>query len=139
LITFFSEDISFTLQDEQAVNKWLNNIVKHYNKSVNYVNYIFCNDIYLLNLNKKYLNHDTMTDIITFQYNEQSNNIESDIFISIERVKENATKFGVAFEEEILRVMVHGLLHIFGYNDKSQEDRNNMRTLETKWISTYRK
>jgi probable rRNA maturation factor len=139
LITFFSEETSFKLQDEPLVINWLDKIVIHYKKPVNYINYIFCNDIYLLKLSKKYLSHDTYTDIITFQYNQPLKPIESDIFISVDRVEENAQIYRVESKDELLRVLVHGLLHLVGYNDKTYEQRKTMRALENDWISLFKK
>jgi probable rRNA maturation factor len=139
LITFFSEETSFKLQDEPLVINWLDEIVIHYKKPVNYINYIFCNDIYLLKFNKKYLSHDTYTDIITFQYNQPLKPIESDIFISVDRVEENAQIYRVESKDELLRVLVHGLLHLVGYNDKTYEQRKTMRALENNWISLFKK
>lgn len=104
------------------------------------INYIFCSDQYLLSINKQYLNHDTLTDIITFDLSEKDSEILlSDIYISIERVKENAKQFEVKFEQELLRVIVHGALHLIGYKDKTATQKTTMRRMETRWINHYTK
>ena len=95
------------------------------------MSYIFCDDTYLLDINLQYLNHDTLTDIITFDYSDE-NTISGDIFISIQRVRDNAKKFNVDFEEELLRVMSHGVLHLLGFNDKTESDKDLMRNKRTK-------
>lgn len=94
------------------------------------IQYIFCDDAYLLEINQQYLRHSTLTDIITFRYEEFPHPLHSDIYISIERVKENAVKFGVSFELELNRVLVHGVLHLLGYKDKSGEEKKKMRLAE---------
>jgi probable rRNA maturation factor len=101
------------------------------------VNYIFCEDDYLLQINKDFLKHNTYTDIITFQYNAGGEPAESDIYISVDRVRENASKFGVPFLEEIYRVIFHGALHICGYKDKSDKDARKMRAMEDHYLSRY--
>ena len=109
-----------------------------YNSITCELNYIFCNDKYLLDINTRYLNHDFYTDVITFDYC-LGNNISGDIFISIERVKENSILYNVAFEEELLRVIVHGLLHLLGFMDKSKEEKKLMRDLEDSCILMFQK
>ena len=100
------------------------------------INYIFCDDTYLHNINVTYLQHDTLTDIITFDYNE-GEVVHSDIYISVERVRENAGIFGVNFEDELLRVLAHGLLHLCGYKDKTEADSAMMRTKEEEAMKLY--
>lgn len=109
-------------------------MTKKEKKSVGYINYIFCSDNYLLEINKDYLNHKTLTDIITFD-NSDGTLIESDIFISIERVRENAIKFDTTFQLELYRVLIHGILHLCGYKDKNEEEKNLMREKENKYIN----
>lgn len=131
-IEFFSEDIAFELHNSNAIIDWVHQVAAAEEKSISKLNYIFCSDKYLLDLNIKYLNHDTLTDIITFGYDEEKKLIEGDIFISIERVKENAALFQTSVEMELNRVIIHGVLHLCGYKDKSEEDANLMREKENK-------
>ena len=128
-ITFHKEEVDFNMPDEGALQKWLEDVVVSKKKSIVQLTYIFCSDEYLLNINQTYLNHDYFTDIITFPY-KQGNEIESDIFISIDRIEENARTFDSTFERELLRVMAHGVLHLLGYKDKSTEEEAEMREQE---------
>jgi probable rRNA maturation factor len=116
---------------------WLEKIISDHSKSVHYINYIFCDDTYLLEINRQYLNHDDYTDIITFPYHLADRPIESDIFISTERVKENAESFGTSFDDELLRVMAHGLLHLLGYGDKDDISKAAMRKAEDYSINQF--
>ena len=111
-------------------------VKKFYLKIKRKANYIFCDDDYLLNLNEQYLDHDTITDIISFDYSV-GNELHGDIFISVERVRENAQDFSVTFEEELKRVLVHGVLHYCGYKDKSEEDEQLMRSKEDEKIKMF--
>lgn len=104
---------------------------------IEFVQYVFCDDEYLLTLNQEHLDHDTLTDIITFRYQEHPNPIESDIYISVERVRENALNFGVTFENELHRVMVHGILHLLGFKDKGEEAEKEMRSQEDLALSIF--
>lgn len=128
-IGFFSEDISFRLSDIRNKRQWLEKVIESEGKIAGEISYIFCSDDFLYKMNVQYLNHDTLTDVITFDYTE-ANKISGDIFISIPRVKENAIDFGKAFEEELNRVMVHGVLHLCGYKDKTTKDEKIMRLKE---------
>ena len=132
----FNYETEFLLSNESIIQQWLEDIIKSEKKSIGEINYIFCDDDYLLSLNQEYLNHDTLTDIISFDYTI-GNEISGDIFISIERVKENASDFNVTFEEELARVLSHGLLHYCGYKDKSHEDGLIMREKENQKISMF--
>jgi rRNA maturation RNase YbeY len=114
---------------------WIFETIKAEQKQLGELNYIFCSDEYLLKINKEYLNHDTLTDIITFDNSEEALTIEGDIFISIERVQENAQELKVSFEEELARVMIHGVLHLVGYKDKTLEDSQKMRAKEDHYLS----
>jgi len=134
-IYFFNEDIDFTLNDEATTTNWIKDILYDESRVEENINYVFCSDEYLHQLNKEYLDHDTFTDIITFDNSEPESNIEADIFISIERVKENATQLNKPFEEELHRVMIHGLLHILGYSDKSESEKRIMREKEDACLS----
>lgn len=127
-ITFHSELESFQLTNEQQITNWLHSILKKENKEISQVNYVFVSDEELLELNKEYLDHHDYTDILSFQLEEHP--IEGDIFISIDRVKENAVTYGVSTEHELLRVIAHGMLHFIGYKDKSEEEAKQMREKE---------
>ena len=128
-ISFQSEDVAFELSSPEEPAAWIRSVIEREGHELHEVCFIFCSDEYLYNLNQEYLNHDTYTDIITFPYTELPL-IEGDIFISVDRVKENARKFGVPFEQELFRVMIHGILHLCGYRDKSPEEKVLMRKKE---------
>jgi rRNA maturation RNase YbeY len=129
-IHFFSEDIEFKIFKPQAVRKWLKTIASQENFVIANINYIFCSDAYLLEINKQYLDHDYYTDIITFDQSETETSIEGDIYISIERVRENALIQNIDFHQELMRVTAHGLLHLIGYLDKNESDIITMRSKE---------
>lgn len=130
-ITFFSEGIRFRLDDEKADRKWILSVLQNEGRKPGEINYIFCSDEYLHTINLEYLDHDTLTDIVTFDMREEdSENISGDIFVSIDRVKDNASSINVDFQEELHRVMIHGILHLVGYNDKSEEEKLVMRAKE---------
>ncbi|MDR0364220.1 MAG: rRNA maturation RNase YbeY [Bacteroidales bacterium] len=135
-VTFFVEDIDFKLSDKMKIRRWLRKIIIEEGYKTGEVNYIFCSDEYLSKLNLQYLNHKTLTDIITFDYSER-NIISGDIFISIERVRENAVKFAASVQEELLRVIAHGVLHLCGYKDKSEEEQKLMRQKEDEKLINY--
>jgi len=116
--------------------KWLNQVISNEAKEEGDITYIFCDDDYLLEKNIRFLNHNTLTDVITFDYCEE-NSVSGDIFISIERVKENSEVFKVDFLTELNRVMVHGLLHLLGYKDKTERESNLMRKKENYYLSKY--
>ena len=128
-ITIFNEDIDFQDYSVEEKTKWINSIISNYSKIPGELTYIFCSDDYLLNLNIEHLNHDTLTDIITFDYTK-TGIISGDIFISIDRIEENAKKFQVTFQEELNRVMAHGILHLIGFKDKTDEEKKEMRQAE---------
>jgi probable rRNA maturation factor len=136
-LTFQSEDISFQLEHADLVKQWIAAIIKSYHHQLSYINYIFCSDAYLHKINVEYLQHDTLTDIITFPYAE-SPIVESDIFISIDRVTENAKSFDVSFEQELYRVVIHGVLHLCGLRDKTPEEAKAMRLAEEKSLQLLR-
>lgn len=133
-IHFHSEEVDFHLVNEKKTIKWIKDSIKNETKNVGEISYIFCSDEYLHQMNLKYLNHDTFTDIITFDYTEE-NIISGDIFISIDRVKENATKFKTTFEGELSRVIIHGVLHLMGYKDKSAQEKEQMRSKENFYLT----
>jgi probable rRNA maturation factor len=128
-IYFNTEEIDFELNNEEEVIQWLEKLIEQEDKSLRLLNFIFCSDDYLLRLNLEYLDHDTLTDIITFPYADPPV-IEGDIFISIDRVRENAQLFNVTFEQEIHRIMAHGVLHLCGYGDKTEAEVKLMRQKE---------
>ena len=132
LINFFCQDISFSLKKKGAVETWILATIRKEKRKAGDINFIFCNDKYLLALNKKFLKHNTLTDIITFQY--PSDKLSAEIFISIQRVKENAKKFEVSFENELQRVMIHGILHLCGYTDKTPAKKKQMRKREDLYL-----
>ncbi|WKK83163.2 rRNA maturation RNase YbeY [Marivirga arenosa] len=134
-IYFFKEDCQFDLRKLKKHKKWLNQLADQYKYEIAEINYIFCSDEYLHKINLDYLDHDTYTDIITFDLNdseEQNNLIESDIFISIDRIKENANNLKIGFEQELSRVMAHGILHLIGFKDKTEDEKSKMREAENK-------
>ena len=128
MITFNSET-SFTLKNHKKLVKWIGDVISSEGFQVGEINYIFCNDSYLNKINQEFLNHDTFTDIISFDYT-LGKEVGGDIFISIERVLENAEKFNEVFETELHRVMIHGILHFMGYKDKTKKEKTLMRTKE---------
>ena len=132
----FNYETTFELTNEDQFSTWISQVIVSENKKEGDVNYVFCNDDYLLNLNEQYLNHDTLTDIISFDYSV-GNELHGDIFISIERVQENATIYNVTFIEEFKRVLVHGILHYCGYKDKTTQDEQIMRTKEDEKIKMF--
>jgi probable rRNA maturation factor len=137
MIVFFNEDINFKFQGKNKFKSWLKKVADKEGFSINNLNYIFCSDEYLHKINLEYLDHDTYTDIITFDNSELESIIEGDIFISIERVQENSQTLKTVFEEEVKRVVVHGLLHLCGYDDHSPEDKAEMRRLESEYILVF--
>jgi probable rRNA maturation factor len=134
-IRFFSENIDFKLKHPKKVSSWIKLVIKKEKRTIKEINYIFCSDEYLLQLNKDFLNHKTLTDIITFHNSEDRKALEGEIYISIERVKENAIKFHADFEDELHRVMIHGVLHLIGYKDKKPSEKALMRKKEEACLS----
>ena len=132
--SFHSEDILFVLKKKPAIISWLSYSVKNENKIVGEISYIFCSDEYLYDINLKHLKHDTLTDIITFDYCEEKI-VNGDIYISIDRIKENAKLFNNSIENELHRVMIHGVMHLCGYKDKTPEDQNVMSAKEDFYLN----
>ena len=137
MINFFNEDIDFRFKDRNKFKVWLRKVAEKEGFRITDLNYIFCSDQYLHKINLEYLNHDTYTDIITFDNSEDETTIEGDIFVSIERVTDNSDTLNTHFEEEIRRVIVHGLLHLCGYDDHSIDDKAEMRRLESDYILLF--
>jgi len=129
MIDFTFEQINTFELDKILISNWLSNVALSENKNIDTISVIFCSDDYLLSVNKEYLNHDYYTDIITFDYSVDTE-ISGDLFISIDRVKENSTEFNVPFLNELHRVLVHGVLHLCGYGDKSPVEETLMRSKE---------
>lgn len=132
----YNYETDFTLENEEVISSWLSQVIVSENKKEGEINYIFCDDEYLLKINLEYLSHDTLTDIISFDYSI-GNELNGDIFISIERVQDNANDYGVTFEEELKRVLVHGVLHYCGYKDKTEKDEQLMRLKEDEKLSMF--
>ena len=132
----FNYETEFELPNESAIERWISQVIASEQKREGEISYVFCDDDYLLELNQNYLQHDTLTDIISFDYTV-GNELNGDIFISVERVRENAEIFNQTFDNEILRVMIHGVLHYCGYKDKSTVDEQRMREKENEKIAMF--
>lgn len=134
-INFYSEN-DFVLADHRKYEKWIERVIASEEKKLEEISYIFCDDEYLLNLNEEFLKHDTYTDIITFDYSV-GKILQGDIYISTERVKENSDEYNVSFEEELRRVIIHGVLHLCGYKDKTKEQSLLMRQKEEEKMELF--
>ncbi|WP_286912172.1 rRNA maturation RNase YbeY [Flavobacterium sp. UBA4197] len=132
----FNYETDFELENESQYENWISNVIASEGKHEGEINYIFCDDDYLHKINVEYLDHDTLTDIISFDYSV-GNELHGDIFVSIERVKDNALDFNVSFDEEIKRVIIHGILHYCGYKDKSEKDELLMRAKEDEKVAMF--
>lgn len=135
-VSFQSADISFKLLNQSRLRGWIKKIAALEGREIDALSYIFCSDRYLLKINQKYLNHKTFTDIITFDLSDGIR-IDGEIYISIERVKANASNFENPFAQELRRVMIHGVLHLCGYPDKKQQEKATMRRKEEACLSLY--
>ncbi len=133
MIRYFCEDIRFTYKNKLANNRWLKMVAGSEIRKIGDINVIFCSDNYILDVNMKYLQHDYFTDIITFDYCE-GKVLSGDLFISVDSVRENSIEFGTDFEEELHRVIVHGVLHLIGYDDHTEEDKKLMRQKENYYL-----
>lgn len=134
-INFFKEDTRIRLSSKDQLKKWIQTVIIHHKKTTGDINFIFCSDRHLLAMNKNYLNHNTYTDILTFNNSENKNVIEGDIYISIDRVRENSLLFNSLFSEELHRVMIHGILHLLGFRDKSTKEKSIMRQKENECLA----
>lgn len=132
----FNYETDFKLQNEKDTQDWIVKCIEKNSFELGEINYIFCDDAYLHKMNVEFLQHDTLTDIISFDYT-MGKEIGGDIFISIERVKENANDFKVTFEQELQRVLIHGVLHYMGYKDKTEEDKQKMRSKEDACLQAF--
>jgi rRNA maturation RNase YbeY len=131
----FNYETDFKLENETQISEWISKAISAENCKEGELNYIFCSDDYLHKINVDFLNHDTLTDIISFDYSV-GKELHGDIYISVERVEDNAKDFNVSFDDELARVMIHGILHYCGYKDKSEANANLMRTKEDYYLST---
>lgn len=138
-VTFYNADTKFTLRQKNPLKQFIVSRVKKLARKDISLNYIFCSDEYLLDINRRFLNHDYYTDIITFPLAEDESRIEAEIYISVDRVKDNALTLGNPADDEMLRVMFHGVLHLLGHKDKTKAQQQEMRTKEEEWIKAYKK
>ena len=134
-IEFFFEEVSIPGFSEEEIREWIIGVIENEKNVPGDVSFIFCNDQYLYQMNVQYLQHDSLTDIITFDYCPETGNISGDLFISIDRVEENARELNLSFHDELKRVMVHGVLHLMGYNDKDSAQRAAMRQKENYYLT----
>lgn len=130
----FAFQTTCTLKNRTILKQWIKLVIENNNKKVGEIAYIFCSDEQLLEINKEFLNHDYYTDIITFDYSE-TDIVSGDLFISIDRIKDNAKTLDVSYQEELHRVIIHGILHLLGFKDKTDEESQNMRLLENECLS----
>ena len=137
MVSFFSEDIDFKVVNPLKTKKWIKNASISEGYELSQLNYVFCSDEYLLEINKQYLDHDYFTDIITFDNSEEDNQLEGDIYISVDRVRDNATTFHTDFDTEMRRVLIHGLLHLAGYEDSSEALKTAMRAKEDEYLRLF--
>jgi len=137
-IVYDAEDILFPKIKRRETTRWIKRVIEHFNRQLGNITYIFCSDEEILRINKLYLNHDYYTDIITFDYSE-GNKLSGDLFISLETVKTNSEKFKTEFDEELHRVMIHGVLHLCGYDDKAVKEKKIMRIKEDEALGIIEK
>jgi metalloprotein, YbeY/UPF0054 family len=135
-INFFTEGVSFNVKGKIDIRKWMHFVIKMHSKNLGEINFILSSDDYILKINQDFLSHNYFTDIITFNYNEGIS-LSGDIFISIDTVRKNAEIYKVSFENELLRVMIHGILHLIGFDDRSMVDRDVMRNEENRCLDIY--
>jgi probable rRNA maturation factor len=137
-IHFFTEDLSYTLKKKTFLKAWIKSVIEEEGYALQELNFILCSDEYLLRINQQYLNHDTYTDVITFDNSEALKMIVGDIFISLERIQENAKEFKHTVADELCRVMAHGTLHLLGYKDKSKAAKTLMTEKEDYYLATLK-
>ena len=136
MISYFFEDTDFQFKNRTINNRWLRLVAESEIRRIGQISIIFCSDNYLLKINQDYLNHDYFTDIITFDYCE-GNSVSGDLFISIDMIRANAEKFGVEFIDELHRVIIHGVMHLVGFKDKTDEEAQMMRAQENYWLERF--
>ena len=134
MVSYFNEDTKFDFKEKRLTNRWLKLVAESEIRRLGDISIIFCSDNYILDVNMKYLQHDFFTDIITFDYCE-GDTVSGDLFISVDSVRENAAFYGTEFKDELNRVIVHGILHLIGYDDHSEEDIKEMRAKENYYLS----
>ena len=134
-IRFFTESTNFKISSPRKTRAWIRAVAKIEKRAISEINYIFCSDTYLLELNQRFLKHNTLTDIITFDNAEEGKDIKGEIYISIDRIKENAFSLKTDFEDELHRVIIHGVLHLVGYTDKKKSEKAIMRKKEEAFLS----
>jgi len=135
-INFFYDSVDFTFRNRTKLKSFIKTMIRKENKKLSYISYIFCTDKSLLYLNRKFLNHNYRTDILTFPLSNNSS-IQAEIYISIDRVKENARIFNISFNKELIRVIFHGVLHLTGYKDKTLREKKEMRAKEDEYLQLY--
>jgi len=138
-IQFFTEEIEYRLRDKRELRGDLERVIIQEKFLYGPVNFILCSDAFLKEYNKRFLNHNYFTDVITFDYSEEENYVTGDVFISLDRIRENAKSYQVSSRKELLRVMIHGLLHLMGMNDQSEEEKKAMREKEDYYLKYLRK
>jgi rRNA maturation RNase YbeY len=138
MIRYYNENVTFSLSGKRFNNRWLKAVAESENFSLGNISIIYCSDSYILDMNEKFLKHYYYTDIITFDYCE-GNVLSGDLFISIDSVKDNASSFGATFENELNRVMVHGVLHLMGYDDHTDAEQKIMRSKENEYLALREK
>ena len=134
MISYYFQDTDFKFRDRRRTNEWLKLAAESEIRRIGYISIIFCSDNYVLDINQKYLQHDYFTDIITFDYCE-GDRLSGDLFISVDSVRENSVEFGTEFKDELNRVIIHGLLHLVGYDDHTEKDIKLMRSKENDYLS----
>lgn len=134
MISYYFQDTDFKFRDRRKTNEWLKLAAESEIRRIGYISIIFCSDNYVLDINQKYLQHDYFTDIITFDYCE-GDRLSGDLFISVDSVRENSVEFGTEFKDELDRVIIHGLLHLVGYDDHTEKDIKLMRSKENYYLS----
>ena len=137
-IKFFFLTQGITLRNRNKLKHYLKNILEKEGKKLGYLNYIFCSDEFLLEINRRYLQHNYYTDIITFDLSDNSNSIQAEIYISSDRIKDNSRRLGITIKSEIHRVIFHGVLHLCGYKDKKKEEKKQMRAKEDYYLKNYK-
>ena len=136
-IKFFLQDVNYRIEQKNKIRNWISEALSAENKRFKEISYIICSDSFLLELNKDFLKHNSLTDVITFNLSVDDDNIIGEIYISIDRVKENSKQYGVKLQEELKRVMIHGLLHLVGYNDITKQEKIMMRKKEDYYLSLH--
>ena len=136
-IRFFPSGVKFSFRDRKKFKHFIDLIILREGKKIEIVNFVFCTDLQLRNLNKKFLNHDYFTDILTFDLSENKKLIIADIYVSVNRINDNSKKFHISFTKELHRIMIHGLLHLCGYKDKKKIEKSQIRLTEDKYLSLY--